>query len=213
MQDLTKPIEVNNNPLSLVKDDKWLTKDRLWNFVFWFVMPAGLTVAHFMRTNLQIKDVATFMYISTFLGIPLLLIIFNRTRFIEKDTFANSEGNILTKEQMPYAFPLAIIAGIAFSVLISVIFLPKNTNSLFVAFSLSISVFSGLSLYFIFKNCPISILFNKNAFKPFSAAELVRINKISTSRSTTSFSPPDYICDIKYRFMSSNIHNHNRYRR
>ena len=162
MQDFTKSPKVTDSNTALAnKEEKWLTKDRFWNFVFWFGMSLGLSIAHFIRTNLHMADLAKIMYIITLLGIPLLLLLFNRTKLIKPLVFANSEGKILMEEQRPYLVLPAVLAGIAITTLLDIGFdsfrLGDNRLKDFFIF---VSIFSGISLYFIFKNCPISILFN-----------------------------------------------------
>ena len=181
-----------------------LNKDNFWNMMFWFGITLCLAISEYFNGDKLLGFI--FLWIAI-LGVPFTVKQIQDVKFDKKYGFFNASGRSL-KDSMPEKLGLAIISSVALVGLIGVI------NNKFFSITLYGSLFFLIpTLYFIYKNCPISILFNKNAFKPFSAAELVRINKISTSRSTTSFSPPDYICDIKYRFMSSNIHNHNRYRR
>lgn len=221
MDDLAKSITVNSAPLKQRKQSEWLTKDRFWNFVFWFGMSSGLAIAHFLRTNLQMLDTAIFIYLSTLLFIPVLLILFNKTRFIQKDTFTNSEGIVIADKQMPYSISLAIITGVGFSILLSE-FLPKNSNSLFVAFALATFVFSGFSLYFIFKNCPISILFNYKfwVWKSHQSAACPNI-RVSSSNdrfrnytsSSSRSSSSDYYTNPVYSSSPSNIYYESHRRR
>jgi hypothetical protein len=95
------------------------------------------------------------------IGVPLLVTLATRTRLIDKNTFVNSEGKIITEQQMPYSFIWASIAGFGFLVLLDmkIGFLPYFDN--FLAYFLgNFMMLAGFSLYFIFKNCPVSILFN-----------------------------------------------------
>ena len=41
MQDFTKPLAASN--AAPTAKSKWLTKDRLWNLVFWFGMSFGMS--------------------------------------------------------------------------------------------------------------------------------------------------------------------------
>ena len=196
MQDFTKPLVVAEN-LPKVQA-KWLNKDRLWNFVFWFGMSFGLAVAHFTRINLEIPIITKLTYIFTLIGIPVFISLVNKTSFIKKDTFANGEGKILTKKQMPYSFALAGLSGIGVAVIVAETFFKKGDSSFITSLVVSISLFSGISLYFIFKNCPISILFNRKFWTfEFKAGGFARNSEHRASTGITN-SMTDYYQSSSY---------------
>lgn len=173
MQDFTKQFADNSKLLTQAKQEKWLTKDRFWNFVFWFAISGGLAIGEFFRFNLKILEIASFIEQSTVIAIPLLLLIFNRTRYIKEDTFANSEGVVLTKKQMPYImFSMDIIPVFLLSFVLA-----ENIENIIISFIFFYSLFSGLSLYFIFKNCPISILFHSKFWWSFMDREVARVRQ------------------------------------
>ena len=162
MQDFTKPLVATNN-LPKTKS-KWLTKDRFWNFVFWFGMSFGMASAAFAKSGLGLLATSKVIMWSTIALVPLIVVLANKTRFIKKNTFANSEGIIIAKEQRPKATFLALLAGIGLAFVIAETVLPKGNGNFFAALVFFTSLFSGISLYFIYKNCPISILFNRRAW-------------------------------------------------
>lgn len=165
MDDLAKSITVNNAPLKQKKQSEWLTKDRFWNFVFWFGMSLGFSITA-ISTNLGQKS-QTFSYWSaiffwsTLIGIPLILKKFNGTTFVKALTFVNSDGQILTEEQRPYLFGYAIFAGLPTAFVVAEIILPKTSENFMTSLVLSLCGFAPISIYFIYKNCPLSILFNR----------------------------------------------------
>jgi hypothetical protein len=77
-------------------------------------------------------------------------------------------------------------------------------------------VFALPSLYFIYLNCPISILLNHNAWKKevsgFEKHGSVNARHFSSNnsflKSTNSRSSTNYSSDNTYRHMSSNSHYH-----
>ena len=163
MQDFTKQNATLSNLNT--KQPKWLNKDRLWNFVFWFGMSfgfaAGLVISEINSKQNTFSYWSSFFFWSTIVGVPMIVRYYSKTTLIKKDTFANSEGVLISKKQMPYSFPLAAISGLAIAFIVAELFL-SNTNFYFISsLILSFSFFSGISLYFILKNCPISILFNR----------------------------------------------------
>jgi hypothetical protein len=159
MQDFTKPLVVAEN-LPKVQA-KWLNKDRLWNFVFWFGMSFGMAVTMSVSKEQQAKySLGTILIWATMICIPLLVRHFSKTSFIKKDTFANSEGVVISKKQMPYSFSLAGMSGLGIAFIVAELFFPKGKLGFASLLAMYLSLFSGISLYFIFKNCPISILFN-----------------------------------------------------
>lgn len=162
MQDFTKLVEVNTEESqNSKKQPNWVTKDRFWTFVFWFGMSLGLSVAHVFGVQLKMSNISNTIVLISLIGVPVLVNVFNGTKFIKALTFANSEGTVLTEEQRPYLFGYAIFAGfgVAFVVAETVLSSMSKTSS-FAAFICLISLFAPISLYFIYKNCPISILFN-----------------------------------------------------
>ena len=159
MQDFTKQNAILSNLNT--KQPKWLNKDRLWNFVFWFGMSFGMALGNVIKFRLGLEDLSSTVDLATLFIMPIALLVFNRTRFIKKDTFANSEGVLISKKQMPYSFPLATISGLPIAFVVGTTILSKDVSSFFGAFIFFLSLSSGISLYFILKNCPISILFNR----------------------------------------------------
>jgi hypothetical protein len=77
----------------------------------------------------------------------------------------NSENIALTKAEIPTGlFVLFTLLGVGFTFVIAETILPKAPLGFFDSLIFFGSLFSGFSLYFIFKNCPISILFSFNCW-------------------------------------------------
>jgi hypothetical protein len=149
---------VNNKLPSQPTNTSWLTKDRVWNLVFWFGISSGLSLGSFVKFTLRMPDLFLVIVWSTLLGVPLIVTLANRTCFIKRDVFNNSQGIELTKEQMPTGnFIWLTMLSVALTFVVSDKYAGRHALSAFFAFN---GLLSGFSLYFIFKNCPISILFN-----------------------------------------------------
>ena len=171
-------------------------------------MSGGLSLATFVKFVLKMPDLFPVIAWSVLLGIPLIVTLANKTRFIKKDTFANSEDIELTKKQMPTGnFIWLTILGVALTFALSDKYAGRHVISSFISFT---GLFSGLSLYFIFKNCPISILFNYK-FWNFEPRLGIRVssssNHFRNHSSSSSRSSSDYITNPSYGGLDSNIYN------
>jgi hypothetical protein len=179
MQDFIQFTATNNESLSQAKQDNWLTKDRLWNLVFWFGMSLGLSVSLSISKNLQQQyKIGSILIWATLIGVPLVLKIFNGTKFIKALTFANSEGQILTEEQRPYLFGYAIFAGLPTAFIIAEIILSES-SSFISKLIIDLSFLAPISIYFIYKNCPISILFNSKFWTVEGNPNIALLKKVS----------------------------------
>ena len=197
MQDFTKPlVAVNNLP---TVQSKWLTKDRLWNFVFWFGMSFGMAVTMSVSKEQQAEySLGTILIWATMICVPMIVRHFSKTTFIKKDTFVNSEGVIISKKQMPYSFSLAGMSGLGIAFIVAELFFPKGKLGFASLLAMYFSLFSGISLYFILKNCPISILFNRKFWTfEFKAGGFARNSSHRASTGITN-SMTDYYQSSSY---------------
>lgn len=153
-----------------------LNRDNFWNLMFWLEMTVGLTSAVLLSLA-EYNKLAFIGFWLTILGVPYIIQKACRVSFNEEKNFLNSKGEILN-EKIPNSF--AVIASTAAGVALSGLVMDsyfKNTN-LLIAISIIIALlFLIPTLYFIYKNCPIAILFNKNAFKTLSPEQLAAINQ------------------------------------
>jgi len=188
--------------------------------MFWLGMSFGLFLSVFVG---KYKYLSNGLFWLTVLLIPYLVVKHNRVKYTEDKIFLNSQdknlmGN-LPKQLLWVIF--AMFMAIAFTGSIIDTYW-KDTSDL-IAFPLIFSIFFLVpTLYFIYKNCPISILFNKNAWQEgvigmrgsayntnctssgFRATHYNSVNHHKTIKS------PDIINDPAYRYLSSNIYNSNR---
>jgi len=185
---------------SIPKQSRWLSKDRFWNFVFWFGMSGGITLSFSVPANAQAQyKLSTILILLTILVVPLLVRHFSKTTFIKDTLFLNKEGELLNAEKDTPNAVLTIVSTVILTAITGAI-LDKyfkgmsNITSSFII----LSVFFGVpNLFFIFKNCPIAILFNRKMWN--------NINNQSLQQNC--YKKPNYITDQRYSFMSCNIHN------
>ena len=198
-----RKIDEGKTPLN----SPWLSKDRKWTLFFWVGMSLVFNIPGILYLHLDDPAFDTLWKIVALLFTPVTLVIFNRTSFVKKDTFNNSEGIRITKKQMPDLWPVALICGGGVYTVLA-IYVPHVENrwiSSFISFS---SLFFGISLYFFIKNCPISIMFNRKfwRFEPMP----YRGSEYQSSSSSSSPSNSDMYTSPSYSSLSCNIHNDRR---
>lgn len=136
--------------------NKWLSLDRKWNIFFLFAMSSCFIFSWYLWMYLNIVNISIFATVSSLIIVPTICTIFNETKFISKNRVLNSQGQIITKKQIPNGNALFWYALGNFMIL----WLQLSHAIMYVLILLSI--FCG---YFIFKNCPISYLFNPKTNK------------------------------------------------
>lgn len=112
---------------------------------------SGFILSWYLWMNLNMVNIGIFTAISSLIIIPTICTIFNGTKFISKNRVLNSQGQIITKKQVPNGNALFWYAFGNFMIL----WLQLSHAIIYVLILLSIFCF-----YFIYKNCPISYLFN-----------------------------------------------------
>ena len=159
MEDFTTFCKNQPSLLSRVFSLK-MSKDRFWNFVFWFGMSAGFSAASSIKA---FPSIAIALFLLTLIIVPLTVFLFSKTTFVKDSIFLTREGReIDIKKDLPTRFPI-IVTTVAFTVLTGAI-LDKIGTAIptIVATIILINVFFLIpTLFFVFKNCPISILFNR----------------------------------------------------
>jgi hypothetical protein len=166
MQDFTKPNVTTSNPST--KQQKWLTKDRFWNFVFWFGMSFGFSVA-LILANIGSKQNTfsywiSFFFWATIIGVPLLVRHFSKTTFLKDKIFLNSEGDVIPEKNVPN-LGFIVLSTVLTVVIMGLFFDKFKISDHLGTVAISTVLFGIPSLFFIYKNCPISILFNRKAWE------------------------------------------------
>ncbi|MGX6960903.1 MAG: hypothetical protein ACIPMY_06895 [Rickettsia endosymbiont of Pentastiridius leporinus] len=142
---------------------KPISKDNFWNLVFWFGMSAGFILDDIVGTP-KLGLISNIIRLSTLLCMSILLNIFNKTCFLKKDIFVNSEGRELkVPKDLPSVF-FVIVSTIALTVLAGLLLDKYKGSDLIASFVIFPLLFGIPTLFFIFKNCPISILFNRKVW-------------------------------------------------
>lgn len=180
-------------------------KDNFWNLVFWFGMSAGLTIGWFLTFNLSNKSYGTAFCWITILSIPIILKIANNTRFNQTERFVNSEGIPLNDRLPNGMFIVWTVVSCLFTGFLMDNFWHRPNNT-FGAFLFFTGIFSGISIYFIFKNCPISILFNLKLWTMTgSGSEAYHRSHHFNSSNYPSYKASDTATNPRYSSLDTNI--------
>ncbi|MDR0773926.1 MAG: hypothetical protein LBE72_01155, partial [Rickettsia sp.] len=133
--------------------------------------------------------------------VPYILTRFNQVKYTDNKIFLNSQGEDLTN-RLPKRLGVVFLVNIFFSAAC----ISKNFNELTISSIIGIALTLPI-LYCIYKNCPISILFNKNAWQE----EIIgmKAGAYNANYSTSTFSSNNvYYTGIEYRNSPSNMYYH-----
>lgn len=140
-----------------------LNKDNFWNLMFWVGMTIGLSITEIFGDQ---NPVAAFVSAwITILGMPYIMTKARPVTFDKNDGFFNSDGMSL-KNSYPTRLGVVIFITLLLLAFIGLIVDSSHINTpplLDAVFMLSFFILIP-TLYFIYKNCPISILFNKHTW-------------------------------------------------
>jgi hypothetical protein len=195
------------------------THDNFWNLMFWL----GMTIGWFVTFQFG-KQYPTGAAISswvTILGVPFIAVKASKLTFTKEEGFFDSKG-ISLKDRYPTAFGGVFFVSIGAMIVIGSI-MDSHAKELSddISAPLLFSIFFLFNtLYFIHKNCPIAILFNKHTWlskipnMPDRAYYVAPSHTfINSSSSLKSFTTQNPIIDSSYSGWSGNIHNSNHYKR
>ena len=165
MRYITQLKKQNND---LIDRPKFWSRDRKANLFFWLLLSlAGSSAMRLWEWGYNIYG--NMLLVATLILVPLLTVLLSKTEHQYGKKFANSKGQLITKAQMPTgsAFIFLLISlfscGFVFDQL-------KLADSFLIDFIFCFFAFSGFPLYFIVKNCPISLLFNRKMIKSYDHA-------------------------------------------
>lgn len=197
-----------------------LNRDNLCNLMFWFGMSFGFLLVDIAGDTKIFGNILLGGIIFWFalILVPYFVYKFNKIEFTEEFMFVSNNSDTLNNK-----FPLslgkvlivALVTTVASVSLLKKIF--PNLNS-FLLISPTFSIFFGVIVaYFIYKNCPIAILFNKNAWqKEITGIKLSNRtlpNHIMSHNSifsdNKSLASKNICTDSSYKGMSCNIYNSN----
>ncbi|WP_341751202.1 hypothetical protein [Candidatus Tisiphia endosymbiont of Piscicola geometra] len=178
-----------------------LNKDNFWNLMFWLGICFNMAMS-------EIFD-SIFLTLITLFVVPKFLVMFNKVTYTEDKTFFNKQDQSLT-DRLPKNFGTVLALTI---VLTAFVFIPFFMLNGVILFDLTATTFLGFllaipTLYFIYKNCPISILFNKNAWQEEVIGMKAGRYNVNVHSSSTFSSNNIYYTGIEHRNLPSNMYYH-----
>ena len=187
-----------------------LNKDNFWNLIFWLGMTLFTVLSEYFN-NIALVEYSLLYF--AILGLPFIVKQIQDVKFDKKYGFFNSDGRSLgsAKDCVPKQLLFIIVLSIFLITYLS----SGKINLGFASLYWSILSFN-ITLYFIYKNCPISVMFSRHIIQPMSAEESRGLTKTISEMYrpiSSSSSVPDYFGSLKYMDMSCNIHNYRHYHR
>ncbi|MDR0329142.1 MAG: hypothetical protein LBH99_00450 [Rickettsia sp.] len=140
--------------------------------------------------------------------VPYLITRCNKVKYTKDKIFLNSEGqNLMNRlpKQLFWVIVLMFVVTVWVGSMLDTQW--QDVNNLISSILIIGTLLSVPTLYFIYKNCPISILFNKNAWQE----EIIgmKAGAYNANYSTSTFSSNNiYYTGIEYRNSPSNMYYH-----
>ncbi|WP_375333260.1 MULTISPECIES: hypothetical protein [unclassified Candidatus Tisiphia] len=185
-----------------------LNKDNFWNLMFWSGVVFSVFMVILLDELLHNKVVNFISAWITILLVPYLIARCNKVKYTEDKIFLNSEGQNLMN-RLPKQLFWVILLMFAVTVWVGSMLDThwKDVNDFISSILIVGTLLSVPTLYFIYKNCPISILFNKNAWQQ----EIIGMKAgtyNSNVHSSTFSSNNIYYTGIEHRNLPGNMYYH-----
>ena len=189
-----------------------MSRDNFWNLIFWLGMILSASVVDLFKGFSLI--LAVLFLVLTFTVTPYLLAKVNKVTYTNDKIFINKQGQVLNDR---YPKQLVVVLGLSMLVSAQLFSTFSKTFPLLGNSMLGYigTVFLCPILYFILKNCPVSILFNKHAW----CEEVTGIIKNDTNQAFNpsssslkiirSLYPSSRSSNLRYKYLNSRIHRRN----
>lgn len=182
-----------------------LNRDNFWNLMLWFGMSLGWAIG--VSISESPSTISTSIVWLTLLGVPYAVKKANKLSFDKEKGFFNKEGRSLKSSYPKNIFDIIILTFLLFPLECFIGGGLSATLSLFLL---------PLVLYFILKNCPITILFYKNAWceevtgmRQMTPEEAARFHStgFKSHGEISRSSIPNYGSSPQYSYLSSNTYH------
>jgi MFS family permease len=187
-----------------------MNKDNFWNIVFWLGMSTGTLISFFLAPKANSEQgfsyLALAVFLSTLIGVPILVRSFSKVTFVKENIFVNSEGREL---KVPRDLPMAffVIVGTVGTLVLTGLLLDKYKVSDLISILIFVPLLFGIpTLFFIFKNCPISILFNRKVWSVMANVKGSGNNLNHLHSSTLSNTDAGWRNSASYYYRPGNIY-------
>lgn len=193
-----------------------INRDNFWNLMFWVGVTISVLVTELLVYSFEIGLLGLILFIISMTIVPYIIASFNKVKYIEGKIFLNAKNKDLSAK-LPKKFSIVFLINFILSVFIYVPYvLLDNKGVAGMPFTTTAALIFALpTLYFIYLNCPISILFTNTAWKlgitGFDKnAKHVRVRRqYQGSNMLQSPLRESTITGSSYAGLSSNINNSN----
>ena len=146
-----------------------LNKDNFWNIMFLVATASGIMFSEWLMAIPEVSLVGLLTLITSLTFVPWLMISLNSVAWVEgSKVFVSKQGRVINTK--PLKWLLLIFPAIAGSIVVVPDFLETLFSSdaldRFIITLVFTSFLIAPVLFFILINCPISILFNRNSYRP-----------------------------------------------
>lgn len=187
------------------------THDNFWNLVFWLGMTIGFFITFLFGE--QHPNAAFISSWSTLIGVPFIVVKGSKVTFTKEEGFFDSKGVSLIG-RYPIGFGWMLPASLGVLAIIGS-FIDSHAEKISDEISTLLifgTFFFVNTIYFIHKNCPIAIIFNRHIWLSKIPGVPDRGHYVAPSSSSgvngyTSLSPNSWYTDPCHRHLSGPIHH------
>jgi len=196
-----------------------LNKDNFWNLMFLVATASGIMFSEWLMAIPEVSLVGLLTLITSLTFVPWLMISLNSVSWVGGKVFVNKQGQVTNTKSLKWL--LLVFPAIAGSIVVVPDFLEilfsSDALDRFIITLVFTSFLIAPVLFFILINCPISILFNRNSYRPsVNGMKFQQESIYSTLNNKRSLESPSFLektMSPRYSHYSFNINNSsNRYR-
>ena len=145
-----------------------LNKDNFWNLMFLVATASGIMLSEWLMAIPEVSLVGLLTLITSLTFVPWLMISLNSVSWVGGKVFVNKQGQVTNTKSLKWL--LLVFPAIAGSIVVVPDFLEilfsSDALDRFIITLVFTSFLIAPVLFFILINCPISILFNRNSYRP-----------------------------------------------
>lgn len=190
-----------------------LNKDNFWNLMFFVATASGIMLSEWLMAIPEVSLVGLLTLITSLTFVPWLMISLNSVSWVGGRVFVNKQGQVINTKLLKWL--LLVFPAVAGSIVVVPDFLEilfsSQTLDRFIITLVFTSFFIAPVLFFILINCPISILFNRNSYRPSVNGMKFQQSNFGSHRyssPTSSPTPWEKSTSPRYAYLGCNINNH-----
>ena len=192
-----------------------LNRDNFWNLMFLVATASGIMFSEWLMAIPEVSLVGLLTLITSLTFVPWLMISLNSVSWVGGKVFVNKQGQVINTKSLKWL--LLVFPAIAGSIVVVPDFLEILFSSdgldRFIITLVFTSFLIAPVLFFILINCPISILFNRNSYRPsVNGMKFQQSNFGNHGSQIKKMLQQDRYTSPRYAYLNYNIHNIRRHR-